>query len=171
MWKAHYDPALGPDGFGFGVGGGGIPSVGEPVSREEFVGAVIDNVRYIVVDERREPIQRVALQDRWDATRETRAAAKRRLQAECARLIDAELDRLADAYQQAGYSLPDTKSARNRHLRWLFRRLAYRDSCDTIAGREANESGIAYNADTIQKQSKELADQLRISLPVPHRVR
>ncbi len=154
--------------------GGGRPEVGEVVSREESLIAVpLDGENHVVriVDERRAPILNVPAGERWYADKERRSDAKKRLMAgrkrQEAPVIGAELERLQAAHEKAGYTFGNKKTMCQPHLEWLYRRVAYHESCDQIlTDIDPNaEWEEWYTESAIRKATKVLADRIGIAIP------
>lgn len=167
--------------FGLDIHGGVgfVPEVGEVTHRVKIALIYPDGTTSTIVPETREPIIRVNVVDYWQPSLDPRAVIKARMMERCERQIDEALDKLTPMFREAGYVLQDTNTARADHARWLFRRVAHRDTCDAIAAREKhtinerNADGekvrISYNTDTIQKVTKSLADVIRVTIPRPTR--
>jgi hypothetical protein len=96
--------------------------------------------------------------------------------------------RVRQEREAAGYRYPDKQHAYYTHLLWLYRRVAYRESCDAIAGqiakmraadnarpvskkrggsKEKKEERDAPNRQAIQKATKKVADIMGLHIPRP----
>jgi len=128
------------------------PEVGEAIAREIQV-----------------PMVRATLADVWYADRESRTRAKQRLMAKMEHQIEAELDRVALHYKQAGYEFQDKRPMLARNIRWLYRRVAYRESCDVIAAHEQRNCRYGYHPQFVQRETKGLANNMGLQIPRPYR--
>jgi len=117
----------------------------------------------------RVPIVRATLEDVWYADRESRTRAKKRLMSKMEELVEAELDRVAFEYEQAGYEFQDRRPMFTRNIRWLYRRVAYRESCDVIAAHEHRNCRFGYHPQFVQRETKGLADNMGLKIPRPYR--
>lgn len=182
-WCSHKAriPAYPVAQFGLDIHGGGgfVPQIGEVTHRNEVVLTYPDGTTTTTIHEEREPIIRVSVVDYWQPLLDPPSVVKARMLKECARQIDDVFERLIPMALDAGYALEDTKIALSNHARWLFRRVAYRESCDAIAAHEQHEiierdekgkikrTKIPYHADSILKPTKVLADAIGIKIPRP----
>ncbi len=102
----------------------------------------------------------VALNGTWKWTSESPADAKERLYADAKRQIGEEVDRLARRMEADDWTFPQDREQLDKHLAWLYRRLAYRESVRDIADREKKASE-RYIRKITDKDSRTLG----ISLP------
>lgn len=75
-----------------------------------------------------------------------------------------EVERIDAAYKAVGYIERDTLHALERHLDWLYRRVASRDSCEDIAADE-RRAGRKIGGDGIQKATKQIAVTIGVAIP------
>jgi hypothetical protein len=145
--------------------GGWRPEVGEVVTRD--VSNVLDpqGNQIELIDERRQPTIHIALEGSWDARSEKRADARSRLLNLLEIQLDIQLDRIAQAFDEAGYSFEDTKSALSKHLRWLYQCIVYGDSISDIASAESRQAGKHVNPKTIDNAIRLLRKRLQIADP------
>jgi hypothetical protein len=102
-----------------------------------------------------------AIWDGWDPRLEPRAGARKRLLAEAAELIDEQLDRIAAFAESRGLEFVDTHTQLERHVGWLFQRLALGRSPRQIAEQDL---GGWTQAPTVYHATKRYADLLGIDL-------
>ncbi len=182
-WCSHKAcvPAYLAAQFGLDIHGGAgfVPQVGEVTQRTEISLAYPDGTTKAIIHEKREPVVQVNVVDYWQPLLDPPAVFKARMMKESERQIDEGMDRLMPMFREADYVFEDTKTAWSNHARWLFRRVAYRESCDAIAAHEQHEiivrdekgkpkkAKINYHADSIRKPTKALADAIGIKIPRP----
>lgn len=175
------DPHFATYNFGLMPYSGDSPEVSEIVERRVYELSVPLHGEVITerfVDERRAPVLNVPGGERWYGRDELYRDAKKRLLAiygeKNTRLIAAELDRLRDAFEEVGYTFPDTQPSLYRHLRWLYRRVRYCESCEKIAYEASQERDP--DADdtewmkesTVRKATNRLKTQIGINTPRPN---
>jgi hypothetical protein len=153
-----WSPVMFADGVGFDVL---RPDLGEVVRRDEFLVRGQGGEPVLLVDERREPVVRVRVDDRWDPREEPIAAARARLLATAARQVDAELERIAADAEAHRYEFPDTTPKARQHLRWLFEHVALKKSYYQIA---QDRLGGWQRASRVYNRVKPYADLLGIAL-------
>jgi len=95
------------------------------------------------------------------------SGVRERLRVICEEMIDAEVERIAGLYEAAGYLFTDTRSARERHLLWTFRRLIG-VSCALIADEDdlrvkSAEDIRTSTEDAVRKATNRIANDMGMS--------
>jgi len=93
----------------------------------------------------------------WDPTSESRRGARIRLAKIANDHIQAELDRIQSNAVAAGLSFPDTAPNLQRDLGWLYRKVRYRDTFQTIY--DALDSPPKGGVETVRKAVLRIADK------------
>ncbi len=131
-----------------------------------FNGNIISYAYFPIV-----PRVHIHIEDVWHGTRESPADARARLIAVASRQIDAEIARLSAAYEAENAIPYSPSSVEDEHLRWLYHRVAYRETCDEIVATIDRGERDAYNVDSIRHASTALAELMGIKIPRPLRNR
>jgi hypothetical protein len=155
------DESIVPGQFGVGVGFGGVrPDIGRVVREARFVVGP-PGEESAVADQDREPIVRIAFEDRWDPREEPLRVARKRLLARSGGIVDDELKRIVASAEAHGYEFTDTRPKQTEHLRWLFEHIAHRKSYGDIAGEQRGARDLA---SSVYNAIKPYAEQLGIRL-------
>jgi hypothetical protein len=118
------------DRFRTGLNFGALPRAVTDI--QDFNRAVLEEFGQPQDQPIAQPIE-VHFQGEWQAWDEPQVEARKRMVKEFKALLEDELDRIAVEYEQAGYAFRDTESKwQVEGLEWTYRRLAYRESIDTI---------------------------------------
>ncbi len=72
-----------------------------------------------------------------------------------------EVERIHAAYRANDYKERDSRPAHERHLKWLYRRVAYRESCQDIKERYSERC----NAETISRKTRSIAAEIGVTIP------
>jgi len=116
------------------------------------------------------PVLRVARGDaRW-CPGELATDVIARLMHEFEAEVRREVGRIEVARRAVGYEEQDSRPALERHMNWLYRRVAYRKRCEDIATDE-QLAGTKIGGEGIQKATKQIAVTIGVAIPRPRRTR
>lgn len=104
----------------------------------------------------------ITVSGRWNPRNETPGQARTRLMREFRAQLDDELASINDRMAEAGYEYPDDSEQRPMHMRWLYRRVAYREPVDLIAYHPLKPGEPRATRYYVEKRSRDLATELGI---------